>query len=79
MPFTKKSRVLVINPCVADFKLYDEWMHPAGLYLLLDILSRNNIETYYFDCLADGIRRAKRFGTGEFKSIETEKPDLYRH
>jgi hypothetical protein len=27
---------LVINPHAADFKLYDEWMHPLGLYLLIE-------------------------------------------
>ena len=29
---------LVVNPFITDFKLYDEWMHPLGLYFLIDLL-----------------------------------------
>lgn len=72
-----KNRVLVINPCVTDFKLYDEWMHPAGLYFLLDLLKLNQVETYYFDCLAESISGLKKFGTGEYGYKELEKPLLY--
>jgi len=67
---------LVINPYVCDFKLYDEWMHPIGLYLLISRLQSAGFNTRYINCLKP-IDEAKKFGTARFPWIEIEKPPLY--
>lgn len=70
---------LVINPYVADFKLYDEWMHPLGLYFLISLLEKNGIEVRYFNCLDRGANgNVNGSGTGKFPYQEIEKPHLYR-
>jgi hypothetical protein len=72
------KRVLVVNPWVADFKLYDEWMHPVGLYFLLSLLKHNGIETAFINCLdRDDSTRTKRFGCGDFPAVDFPKPSLY--
>ncbi len=68
---------IVINPYIFDFKLYDEWMHPLGLYFLIEYLQYYGFQTHFINCL-ERSDAPKRFGTGEFKSVEIEKPDLYR-
>jgi len=67
---------LVINPYVCDFKLYDEWMHPLGLYLLISRLQSAGFHTRYINCLQPK-DDAKKFGTAQFPEIEIEKPPLY--
>ncbi|MBD3241273.1 MAG: radical SAM protein [Chitinivibrionales bacterium] len=77
-PAMTKPHALLINPWVADFKLYDEWMHPAGLYLLGSLLIHNGWEITLFDCLACGrAGRAKRFNTGDFAGRPLPKPSLF--
>ena len=71
--------VLVINPYVTDFKLYDEWMHPVGLYFLVSLLEKNGIVAHFFNCLGrDPDSRPKKHGTGDFPWQEIEKPAVYR-
>ncbi|MCX7726943.1 MAG: hypothetical protein N2053_08845, partial [Chitinispirillaceae bacterium] len=75
--FYKKISALIVNPYVTDFKLYDEWMHPLGLYFLIDILTYNEIEVYYFNCLKRDSKSPSRFGTGKFEHTYIPKPPLY--
>ena len=67
---------IVINPYVRDFKLYDEWMHPLGLYLLISRLQSIGFNTRYINCLSPK-DETKKFGTAEFPWIEIKKPSLY--
>jgi hypothetical protein len=70
---------LVINPWVADFKLYDEWMHPIGLYFLIWLLKQNGFEVYFFNCLEQNpFGKEKRFSTGDFEQRVFTKPEIYR-
>lgn len=70
---------LVINPWVADFKLYDEWMHPIGLYFLISLLKYNGFEVFFFDCLQrPAAARNKRHNVGNIDYREHKKPSLYR-
>ena len=72
------KRALVINPWVTDFKLYDEWMHPLGLYFLISLLTHNRWEVHYSNCLErDSALKTKRHNTGDFSSQEIQKPQLY--
>ena len=62
---------LVINPWVTDFKLYDEWMHPLGLYFLISLLTFNGFDVHYCNCLRrDPTSKPKRFATGDFEHRE---------
>lgn len=72
------AKILVINPYIIDFKLYDEWMHPLGLYFLIVSLRKNGHEVFYFNCLKQSTSTPhKKFNTGFFDSKEIEKPSLY--
>jgi pyruvate-formate lyase-activating enzyme len=69
---------LVINPWVADFKLYDEWMHPVGLYFLISLLKHNGFDVYFFDCLQrPKTARNKQYMVGDIDHREHPKPTLY--
>lgn len=71
--------VLVINPYATDFKLYDEWMHPLGLYFLASLLKNSGADVRFFNCLERrGDEKEKKFGTGDIFSVEIDKPELYR-
>ena len=59
-------KILVINPYVTDFKLYDEWMHPLGLYFLMDILRKNGHSISYFNCLQSYSSSPRKHGTASF-------------
>jgi hypothetical protein len=75
-----RLKALVVNPWITDFKLYDEWMHPVGLYFLGSFLLHNGAEVYYYNCLARGAdKKAKANGTGEYPSREYPKPALYKN
>ncbi len=72
------TRAFVVNPWVTDFKLYDEWMHPLGLYFLISLLEYNGFEVSFFNCLTrDSSTKKKRFSTGDFGRREFPKPALY--
>ena len=66
--------VLVINPWVTDFKLYDEWMHPAGLYLLMSLLEHHGYNVIFIDCLERSIKPVLRWNTGHFPSSPLPTP-----
>lgn len=73
-----EQNALVVNPWVTDFKLYDEWMHPVGLYFLITLLRNNNYDVHYFNCLRRNLKsRPKKYTTGDFEYREITKPALY--
>ncbi len=75
----RQLTALVVNPFVTDFKLYDEWMHPVGLYFLIDLLTLNGVKVYFFNCLERRSDTApKKYGTGRFRSTVIPRPDCYR-
>lgn len=72
-------RALVINPWVVDFKLYDEWMHPVGLYFLIALLRRGGADVRYVNCLDRPENAGARpNGTGSFPARAFPKPALYK-
>jgi len=74
-PMPKRPHVLLINPWVHDFKLYDEWMHPLGLYCVADLFARNGWRISFINCLEP--ERVRRFATASFTGREISKPPLY--
>jgi radical SAM superfamily enzyme YgiQ (UPF0313 family) len=70
---------LVVNPWAVDFKLYDEWMHPAGLYYLIAFLRHNGSDVSYYNCLSrTSCSEIKSNGTGNFPFRSFQKPELYK-
>jgi radical SAM superfamily enzyme YgiQ (UPF0313 family) len=70
---------LVVNPWATDFKLYDEWMHPVGLYYLIALLKKNGCEVSYYNCLSrTSGAELKSNGTGNFPFRPYSKPELYK-
>jgi hypothetical protein len=73
-------KALVVNPWVTDFKLYDEWMHPVGLYFLMSFLEQNGVDVSYFNFLSrSDNEKSNANGTGAFPSREFPKPSLYKN
>lgn len=71
---------LIINPWVTDFKLYDEWMHPIGLYFLISLLKFNGWDIHYINCLERNEHlKPKRYSTGDFPSKGIPHPRLYKN
>jgi len=58
-------KILLINPPVYDFKLYNEWMNPTGLMQISSLLKRNGFETEIFDTLYS-LSALKKYSTGFF-------------
>jgi hypothetical protein len=76
--FKLKHSALIINPWVTDFKLYDEWMHPLGLYFLMSLLRHNGWEISYINCVTrPGNARPKKFATGPFAATAIARPVLF--
>jgi len=77
------KKVLLVNPYIYDFKAYDEWMRPLGLFRLAYELQRFGIEVSFLDALnrftwENGSSKEKAFGTGNYQVLEMEKPTIYK-
>jgi hypothetical protein len=73
-----QKKALVINPWVTDFKLYDEWMHPLGLYALISLLKHNGWDLHYINCLdREPSLKIHPYNTGDFSACEIPKPQIY--
>jgi hypothetical protein len=77
--YKKKSiDVLLVNPYVADFKLYDEWMLPVGLLYISSLLKIAGIKVEFFDFLIREKGKDREDGRGKFVYKVIEKPNVYR-
>ncbi len=78
-------KILLINPPVYDFKLYDEWMKPLSLYQISHILKENDFEIAYINCLdrfdksIKQCLKTKKYNIGYYPSSEIDKPDIYKN
>lgn len=84
--------ILLVNPWVTDFSLYDFWIKPLGLLLIGSIFKRESLRVFLLDFLdrhnsffrekltKEELKkiRNKKFSTGKFLSREIEKPPLLR-
>ncbi len=83
----KKINALLVNPYIHDFKLYDEWMKPLGLYYVADYLVKNGFNLYYINTMTREHpqlknlkdQREKSFFTGDFHSEVIGKPSIYNY
>ncbi len=89
----KKYKILLVNPWVTDFSLYDFWVKPLGLLIIGSILKKEGFEIYLLDLLdrhnpfliehlSEKERRKirdKKFSTGKFLSREIKKPEIYKN
>jgi radical SAM superfamily enzyme YgiQ (UPF0313 family) len=76
-------RVLLINPPIYDFAVYDFWMKPLGLLYLSGILKKEGHTVY----LLDAVNRfdpyfknteSDSFGRGKIKSQKIKKPEMLK-
>ncbi|MEG1642474.1 MAG: B12-binding domain-containing radical SAM protein [Synergistaceae bacterium] len=74
----KNKKILAINPPVEDFAFFDLWSKPVGLLYLLERVRRNDNEVHFIDCIHEGAIGKKTYGREKIKSIEIEKPTVYR-
>jgi len=82
----KRSRALLINPWIYDFKAYDLWLKPLGLLTVAAMLIREGYDITYLDCLdrfhwsLRGLAKAenRHFGCGSYYSTEMKKPTIYQ-
>ena len=66
-------KILLINPPVYDFKLYNEWMNPTGLMQVSSYLKHCGFETEIFDSLYS-ISSIKKYATGFFTREPADFP-----
>jgi hypothetical protein len=76
-------RVLLINPPIYDFAVYDFWMKPLGLLYLSGILKKEGHKVY----LLDAVNRFDSYfkslesdslGRGKIKSQRIKKPEILK-
>lgn len=83
------SKILLINPWIADFAAYDYWLKPLGILYIAAILRQHDYEVELIDCLHrsdpellkfQGLPGPKNrhFSTGKFYREIIPKPDLYQ-
>jgi radical SAM superfamily enzyme YgiQ (UPF0313 family) len=76
-------RILLINPPIYDFAVYDFWMKPLGLLYLSSLLKKeghqvnlldatNRFDAYFKDIRSDS------FGRGKIKFQKFQKPEILR-
>lgn len=85
----KKFLIVLVNPWVTDFALYDLWSKPLGLLFLASLLREGGIDVAFIDCLErlspevlkhyDGFIPSKEgfYGTGKFPKKVIETPEAY--
>jgi hypothetical protein len=82
-------KILLINPWIHDFAAYDFWIKPLGLLYLGGLLSQNNHQVHFIDCLdpyhpamlKDSRHRPSRhaYGRGKFFRQVIVKPEILKN
>ena len=78
------KKVLLVNPWVYDFALYDLWIKPLGLLRLSSILKTCGHQVFYLDFLQrhhpkiKKFLREDKFGCGKFYKQEIDKPKVIK-
>jgi len=89
----EKFKILLVNPWVMDFSLYDFWIKPLGLLILGSILKKEGCSVYLLDLLdrhnpffIEKINerefkkiKDKKYSTGKFPSKEIKKPEIFKN
>jgi pyruvate-formate lyase-activating enzyme len=77
--------ILLINPWIEDFAVYDLWAKPLGLLYIADIFIRNGMEAELLDLtdrnssLLEKPPPAGKWGTGAYRREIIEKPRVLEH
>jgi len=65
--------ILLINPWITDFAVYNFWIRPLGLLCIASLLRANGFRVTLIDCLGLSIK-TKKYGDGKFFKTKIEKP-----
>ncbi len=75
-----KIKILLVNPYVTDFALYDLWLRPLGLLTIASYLEKSGVELYFIDLLSREIsgKKDKYFTTGKYDKEEIDLPEVLK-
>ncbi len=79
-----RSRALLVNPWIYDFKAFDFWNKPVGLLILSDLLRKFGFEVDFIDCMDRQSphyttnTRTDVWGRGKYHSEEIDKPGIFK-
>jgi radical SAM superfamily enzyme YgiQ (UPF0313 family) len=65
--------ILLINPWITDFAVYNFWIRPLGLLCIASLLRANGFRVTLIDCLGLSIK-TKKYRDGKFFKTKIEKP-----
>lgn len=76
-------RVLLINPPIYDFAVYDFWMKPLGLLYISSILKKEGHKVHLLDAVNRfdtyfKILESDALGRGKIRSRKVEKPEILK-
>ena len=74
-------RILLVNPPIYDFAVYDFWMKPLGLLYLSNILKKNGHDVHLLDTvnrfdLYFKNSESDSFGRGKIPFVKVKKPEI---
>jgi len=78
------NNILLVNPWICDFALYDLWIRPFGLLRVASLLKANGYNISYIDFLNRHHPKIKKFagnddfGCGKFYKREIQKPEAVK-
>lgn len=73
------KKVLLVNPWIYDFAVYDFGIKPLGLLRIAEFLRRQDNEIDLVDCLQGCAERKSEYGFSKIKKQEIHKPDVIKH
>lgn len=78
------KNILLVNPWICDFAVYDLWIKPVGLLRIASLLKANGYNISYLDFLnrhhpkISKLIRNDDFGCGKFYKREIQKPETVK-
>ncbi len=71
-----KPRILLINPWIHDFAVFNLWARPLGLLKAAELLSAYDADLLFIDC-ADSFQ-PNNYGAGKYQSEIIQKPEMLK-
>ncbi len=71
-----KPRILLINPWIHDFAVFNLWARPLGLLKAAEYLSAYDADLLFIDC-ADSFQ-PNSYGAGKYQSEIIQKPEMLK-
>lgn len=72
------KKILLVNPWIYDFSVYDFGIRPVGLLRIAEFLRRQGAKVYLIDCLSGCARHKDDYGFSKIRKEEIEKPETLK-